>query len=37
VILFERHVMHARLQANGLSEAEADALAAGAAWLSGQR
>ncbi len=28
VILFERHVMHARLQANGLSEAEADALAA---------
>ncbi len=27
VILFERHVMHARLQANGLSEAEADALA----------
>ncbi len=28
VILFERHVMHARLQANGLGEAEADALAA---------
>lgn len=28
VILFERHVMHDRLQANGLSEAEADALAA---------
>lgn len=28
VILFERHVMHARLQANGLSEVEADALAA---------
>ncbi len=28
VILFERHVMHARLQANGLSAAEADALAA---------
>lgn len=28
VILFERHVMHARLQANGLSEGEADALAA---------
>lgn len=28
VILFERHVMHARLQTNGLSEAEADALAA---------
>ncbi len=28
VILFERHVMLARLQANGLSEAEADALAA---------
>ena len=28
VILFERHVMHERLQANGLSEAEADALAA---------
>lgn len=28
VILFERHVMHARVQANGLSEAEADALAA---------
>ncbi|HAR05715.1 MAG TPA: peptidoglycan-binding protein [Pseudomonas sp.] len=27
VILFERHVMHARLQANGLSETEADALA----------
>ncbi len=27
VILFERHVMHARLQANGLSEVEADALA----------
>lgn len=26
-ILFERHVMHARLQANGLSEAEADQLA----------
>ncbi|WP_278362662.1 N-acetylmuramidase family protein [Stutzerimonas kunmingensis] len=28
VILFERHVMFERLQANGLSEAEADALAA---------
>jgi hypothetical protein len=28
VILFERHVMHERLQANGLSETEADALAA---------
>ncbi len=28
VILFERHVMHARLQANGLSAAEADAHAA---------
>lgn len=28
VILFERHVMFDRLQANGLSEAEADALAA---------
>lgn len=27
VILFERHVMHERLQANGMSEAEADALA----------
>ena len=27
VILFERHVMHARLQANGLSESEADSLA----------
>lgn len=27
VILFERHVMHARLQANGMTEAEADALA----------
>lgn len=27
VILFERHVMHARLQANGFSEADADALA----------
>lgn len=27
VILFERHVMHGRLQANGLSEAEADQLA----------
>lgn len=27
VILFERHVMHERLQANGFSEAEADALA----------
>lgn len=26
-ILFERHVMHARLQANGMTEAEADALA----------
>jgi hypothetical protein len=28
VILFERHVMHARLQVNGLSEDEADAFAA---------
>ncbi|RRV35545.1 DUF3380 domain-containing protein [Stutzerimonas stutzeri] len=28
VILFERHVMHARLQANGLSVAEVDAIAA---------
>jgi lysozyme family protein len=28
VILFERHVMHARLQANGLTEAEADQRAA---------
>lgn len=28
VILFERHVMHARLQANGMTAAQADALAA---------